>query len=123
MTIQPIFFAVQDGRLYRWQQKRPGLTTQSREAFPSLDMAQDAALVVAACYCGLYRCPSCQQEYDPTFGKACPYCATRQATALFTGDPAVAQWAGEGAPTCGATWTGDYSDVDSDANRDDYIGE
>ena len=30
---------------------------------------------------------------------------------------------GEGAPTCGATWTGDYSDVDSDANRDDYIGE
>lgn len=23
---------------------------------------------------------------------------------LYTGDPAVARWAGEGAPTCGATW-------------------
>lgn len=26
------------------------------------------------------------------------------ATSLFTGDPAVARWASEGAPTCGATW-------------------
>jgi len=45
------------------------------------------------------------------------------ATALLTGDPAAARWAGEGAPTCGATWMDDYSSVDSDANRDDYIGE
>lgn len=43
------------------------------------------------------------------------------ATSLFTGDPAVATWASEGAPTCGATWEGDYN-VDSAENREDYIG-
>ena len=30
---------------------------------------------------------------------------------------------GEGAPTCGATWAGDYSDVLPADQRDDYIGE
>lgn len=45
------------------------------------------------------------------------------ATALLTGDPVAARWAGEGAPSCGATWTGNYDSVLPADQRDDYIGE
>lgn len=44
------------------------------------------------------------------------------ATSLFTGDPTVATWAGEGAPSCGATWTGD-NNVEPSEKREDYIGQ
>ena len=47
----------------------------------------------------------------------------QQATALFTGDPAVARWAGEGAPIWPASWADDYSDVEPAEQREDYIGE
>ena len=56
--------------------------------------------------------------------------------AAVTGDTAglwnIVQWAayhitvvlpGEGAPTCGATWAGEYSDVLPADQRDDYIGK
>jgi len=123
---QPIFLAVQDGRLYRWRQQRPGLTTDSREAFATLALAEDAAIVVAGCYCGLYRCPSCQQEYDPTFGKACPYCAQRLALSLFNANrSAPADWPTEGEIIAMETrcivWP--VSDkVEPEQDREDYIG-
>ncbi len=37
-------------------------------------------------------------------------------------DPAYEAWQKDGAPTCGCTWDGDYSDVLAAADRDDHIG-
>jgi hypothetical protein len=39
------------------------------------------------------------------------------------GDPAVARWQDEGAPTCGTTWSGDYSKIVPAEQRDGYIGD
>lgn len=39
------------------------------------------------------------------------------------GDPVVDRWQAEGAPTCGATWSGDYSGVVPAEQRDGYIGD
>lgn len=88
-----------DGNIYRWFRYRwPCGVLSSTEGFVTLAAAEEAGRSVAQSFGGLYA-------------------------SAYTGDPAVARWTGEGAPSCGATWDGDYRDVDVAANRDDYVGE
>lgn len=91
-----LFYVVADVPVFVWKRQRPGITTVSRERFLTLTLAVDACQVVAQCYCGLFRCPDCGTQYDPTWGKACPNC-------------------GSGGNR--------YSDVLPDSQREDYIGE
>ena len=38
-------------------------------------------------------------------------------------DPYYVQWLQDGAPSCGATWDGDYSDLLPAWQREDWVGE
>lgn len=92
-----VFTVQRDGNVYRWYRYRwPCGILSSKESFASVEAATEAATVVAKCENALF-------------------------TSAYTGDPAVARWASEGAPSCGATWTGDYDVLPAD-QRDDYIG-
>lgn len=92
-----VFTAQRDGNVYRWFRYRwPVGVLSSTEGFTTLAAAEEAGRTVAQCYNGLYA-------------------------SAYTGDPAVATWAAEGAPSCGADWSGNY-DVDSAENREDHIG-
>ena len=79
MTQRKDVFTVQrDGNVYRWYRYRwPCGIFSSKESFTTADAATEAAQVVAQCENAIF-------------------------TSAYTGDPAVARWAGEGAPTCGA---------------------
>ena len=93
-----VFTVQRDGNIYRWFRYRwPCGVLSSTEGFVTLADAEEAGRLVAQSFGGLYA-------------------------SAYTGDPAVARWAGEGAPTCGATWTGDYSDVLPADQRDNHIG-
>jgi len=97
-----VFYVAADGPVFVWKQQRPGFgTTASSGRFTSLSMAVDAAVIVARCYCGLFRCPACGTEYDPTYVWECPTCASVK---RLTGDPLAARWQAEGGPSCDATW-------------------
>ncbi len=113
-----VFYVAADGPVFVWKQQRPGFgTTASSERFTSLPMAVDAAVIVARCYCGFFRCPACGTEYDPTYVRECPTCASVK---RLTGDPLAARWQAEGAPSCDATW--ESVDALPDEDRDDYVG-
>lgn len=71
-----VYQVVNDGQVFRWQWRVTGQVAShtSRMAFPSRFIAESEALQMAAYENGLYRCPSCGAEYDPTYGKHCPVC-------------------------------------------------